>query len=424
MRKLLVIISLMIIILIPYKNVQAKKITCNNGNYSVTLELQKEIIKKDDTTIIAINSEYSYDISYKVVDSSIVSVSNNGIVTGLKDGNTKINVEVNFLEDNAIVESCRADLSIEVVSNNSYLKKLNIDEFDISEEFNKDKYEYNITLPYNIEKINIIAEADNEYAKVTGSGRRYINEGSNEYEIIVTATDGTTSTYKIIVDRAPASDDSSLQSLIVEGYVLNPKFNKDTYKYNLSIDKEVESITIKAVPTFKFATVKGVGKYNIASGDNVYYINVMAENSTNSVYEINIHKNNGSGKLKSLEISEVSLDEDFTSDKYIYHVTVKSMIDKLDIKALAYDDDKIEILGNDKLEYGENEIIIKVTNKDKSTTTYKIVVNKLSNEEEKERERNNKLLKILLIMFIGAIIFMSTSIGIFIRRNIKRKRKK
>ena len=35
--------------------------------------------------------------------------------------------------------------------------------------------------------------------------------------------------------REEASDDSSLQSLIVDGYILEPNFDKNTYKYSLNI---------------------------------------------------------------------------------------------------------------------------------------------------------------------------------------------
>ena len=422
MKKLLVMISLLILFLIP-NLVLAKKVICASDNYSATLELIDETIYLNNTTSIAINSEYAYSVTYNLEDTEIGSVSNTGIVKGFKEGNTKINAEINFLEDNKIVESCRTNLPILVVSNDSSLKMLNIEEFDISEMFNPDIFEYTIQLPYNIEKVNIIATANSNLAKISGTGIRYLNEGTNIYEIIVTASDNTTSSYKITIERAEASDDSSLNNLIVEGYILNPVFNKGTYKYTLNLDKKIDKITIKAEPTNEFAKVLGTGTFDIASGDNYYYINVLAENSTNSTYEIHVYKNKGSSILKSLEVKNAKLEEEFISDKYIYHTTIGSKINHLELNAEAYENGQIEILNNEDLFVGKNEIIIKVTSKDKTATTYKIIANKLTNLEEKSIEKYNLLLKIIFIIFIFSIAFMVVSILIFTKRNFKHKKK-
>ena len=423
MKKLLVILSILTIVLLPNK-ILAKKITCNNGDYFITLELMEEKINIDNTTMIAVNSDYIYNINYKVEDENIVSVTDNGVVKALGEGNTNINAEINFFKDSIIVEKCRVKLPIEIVSNDSSLKSLNITEFDIAEMFKPDIYEYVVQIPYNIEKINIEAIANNLNAKIIGNGSRYLNEGNNNYDIIVTATDGTTSTYKIVVERAEASDDSSLKNLIVEGYILTPIFNKDVYKYDLSLSKAVEEVTIKAEPTYEYAKVLGTGTFNIASGENVYYINVLAENSTNSTYEIHIHKQNGDSRLKKLTIKDFKLEEKFDSNKYIYHTNVSSITDSLKITTESYDNEKIDIINNENFKEGNNEVIIKVYSNDNSVTTYKIIVNKLSDWEEKRIQKNNKLLRILLIMFIIAIIFMITTIGIFIKKNYKSNKKR
>lgn len=401
----------------------AKKVTCSNGEYNATVEIDKEKLGLSETAFISVTSDTKYDISYKVNNQNYIEIDDLGIIKALKEGTVTIETEVKFIEKSNVLGSCKVDFQLEIVSNDSTLKSLNLEELDISSIFKKDKYEYEIRLPYNFEKINIIAEANNSGAKITGDGRRYLNEGNNEYNIIVTATDGTTSTYKIIIIREAANDDITLKSLIVEGYVLTPIFEKNTYKYTLSVDKDVDEITINATPTYEFSKIKGTGKFILATGKSTYYITVTAENGNEAVYEIEIIKNNGSSALKNLKITDAQLDSEFKSDKYIYYAKVNSNIKTVDIKAEAEDNDQVEIIGDEKLKYGENEIIIRVTGEDKTSTTYKLIITRLSIEEEKEIEKNNMLLKILLIMFIIAIIIMATSIGIFIKKNYKKSNK-
>jgi len=403
----------------------AKKVTCSNNDYNAIVEIDKEKIDIGEKAYIKVTNEdlnnmnSDIEVEYKVLDKNIVSVID-GEVTPLKEGKTTIKTEIIFAENS----SCILDLPIEVVSSDSSLKHLELEELGDLQEFRSDNYQYEINVPYNYEKINIIAEANNPNAKITGDGRRYLNEGINEYEIIITATDGSTSTYKIIINRETASDDTTLQNLIVEGYVLTPKFDKNTYKYTLNVDKEVNEVTISAVPTFSYATVRGTGTFALASGQNTYKIVVTAENGNEEQYEIVVNKNKGLSKLDTLEITDIKLDSDFRSDKYIYYATINSNLKVLDINATSVDDDQIEIIGNDELSVGENEIIIRVTGLDKSSTTYKIIANKLSVEEEIKIEKNDMLLRILLIMFIISIMIMVTLIIIFIKRNYKRNIKK
>lgn len=398
----------------------AKKVTCSNGDYKATIEIDKEKFGLTESALINVTSETNYEVNYKISEKNFLTIDENGIVKAIKEGNVTISAEIEFIVEDNDAGSCNVDIPVEVVSNDSSLKTLTLEEFDITPLFKSDKYDYEIKLPYKFEKINIVAEANNSNAKITGDGRRYLNEGTNEYEVVVTATDGSTSTYKIIIVRDDANDDVTLESLNVEGYVLTPKFNKETYKYTLSVDKDVEEITINAKTTYEFAKIRGTGKYMLATGTNTYKVTVTAENGNEAIYEIEIVRNNGTSSLKKLEITDIELDSKFSSDKYTYYATVKSNIETVDIKAQANDNDQVEIIGNEKLNFGENEIIIRVTGEDKSTTTYKIIINRLSLEEEKEIEKNDMLLKILFTMFIIAIVVMTTSIIIFIKQNYKR----
>lgn len=422
MKKFVFTIIFCLSVFVPY-NIFGKSLTCINGKYKAEINIEHDQIGIDNSTNISIKSDYEYEIEYINNTKNIIELTNTGKIKGIQEGEGLINAKINFKEDGEIIGNCDANISIAVVSNDSSLKSLKLEEIDISGLFSPDKYEYEFTIPYKFEKINIIAEANNEGAKITGDGRRYLNEGENNYEIVVTASDGSTTTYKITFMRMSANDDATLKNLIVEGYLLTPDFNKDIYEYTLNLDKDIDEIIINAEPTYPFAKVKGDGFKNLASGRNEYSVIVTSENGNEQEYKIIINKNNGNSKLKKLVIDGYNLDPKFNENTFIYNITVNNDIDKLEIDATSYDNEKIEIIGNENLKIGNNDIIIRVTGEDKTTTSYKIVVNKLSLDEEKEIEKNNILLNILFIIFIISIIIMIILIVIFIKRNYIKKRK-
>ena len=90
----------------------------------------------------------------------------------------------------------------ETKSSNSKLESLQIAEGIITPEFSKNVYEYAIIVPNEITKLNIAASQDHSRATVQIVGNEELQVGDNIVEIIVTAEDGSTSTYKIYATRA------------------------------------------------------------------------------------------------------------------------------------------------------------------------------------------------------------------------------
>ena len=417
MKKIIIALICSIFLILPY-NCLAKKITCSNNDYNATIELDKEEITLNESATLVINSETLFEAEYKINNKEILEISNDGIIKALKEGTSKIDITIKFKdEDNKNIGECKSDLSIKVLSNDSSLKLLTLEEYDLKKEFNKEKLEYIVSLPYNYEKINIVAEANNTSAKISGDGRKYLEDGENIFEVVVKSTDGNSTTYKIIVNREDANNDTSLKSLIVEGYVLTPKFTKDITSYTLNVDKEIDTVMISAAPNNEYASVFGTGKVTLASGDNLFKIKVTSQSNDELIYQLKINRNNGSSRLVNLEIENYELEEPFKEDIFTYNLTIDSKTNKLNINASASDDGNIEIIGNDNLKEGKNEIIIKVTEKDKTNTTYKLIVNKLSIDEEETSKNNTKLINILFTIFLISIIIMVILIGIFLKRN-------
>lgn len=83
-------------------------------------------------------------------------------------------------------------------SKNNYLKSLEVEEYQITPDFNKDTLEYTVTLTPGTEKINIKAQAEDNKANIKGIGEVSVSEGTNTINITVTAENGNEKVYKII----------------------------------------------------------------------------------------------------------------------------------------------------------------------------------------------------------------------------------
>ena len=119
--------------------------------------------------------------------------------------------------------------------------------------------------------------------------------------------------------------------------------------------------------------------------------------------------------LKSLEIEEGVLSPAFNSETFEYTVKVVDK-DQLVIKATPNQEGLfVETVGNENLQVGENTISLLVKGQDdKEITTYKITVMKekseltLANEKIQALEKNNTILKIVIIALGACIILIGT----------------
>jgi len=82
-------------------------------------------------------------------------------------------------------------------SKNNNLSSLSVEGHTLSPEFNKDTLEYNLELENGTESIEVKATKEDSTASLTGTGTISLNEGANLIEIVVTAQNGSTKTYKI-----------------------------------------------------------------------------------------------------------------------------------------------------------------------------------------------------------------------------------
>ncbi len=263
-------------------------------------------------------------------------------------------------------------------SNNNYLKSLTLSNGSIN--FKKTTTEYNINVAKDIDKITIGATLeDSKSSFENGFGPREVNLslGNNTIYIKVKSESGQVRTYTLNINRDDGrNSDSSLKNIKLSSGKL--KFNKDTLEYKVTVEYNIDKMQIEATPNSEKAKVTINGNDNLSVGDNVFKINVEAENGKVTIYTINIvrkeqgEKISNNNSIKSITIKNHSID--FKSNVYKY--TVKANEKELDL-TITLDDENAtyKIFGNENLKNG-SEIKIKVTAENGEEKTYTLVIKK------------------------------------------------
>jgi len=121
---------------------------------------------------------------------------------------------------------------------------------------------------------------------------------------VVTAQDGTTSTYTVTVTRAAPSTVSTLSGLALSAGTLSPAFATGTLSYTASVPNATTSITVRPTVTDSTATVKvnetpvalgdASGAIPLAVGTNTITTVVTAQDgTTTSTYTLTVTRANG-----------------------------------------------------------------------------------------------------------------------------------
>lgn len=103
----------------------------------------------------------------------------------------------------------------EIKSNNNYLSDLKIDGYELTPQFDKQILEYNLNNSTNLKELNIKATADDEKAKIEGTGKIVLKENQKECRIDVTAESGTVRTYIIKLNQEKETESSNTDTNII-----------------------------------------------------------------------------------------------------------------------------------------------------------------------------------------------------------------
>lgn len=193
-------------------------------------------------------------------------------------------------------------------SNNANLKTLGVTpkEYDFSG-FSKSKTEYSVTVPNNVDSLNVAYKTEDSKASVKVLGDSGFEVGSNnQIKVVVTAEDGkTTKTYTIKVTKLAEDEEKPgniidddkndglyLTSLIIKGIELSPKFAKDTYSYTATLeDSSVNELKVEAKANNEKANIAISGNTNLEDGENtINIILTLDDSSEQTIYQVVVNK--------------------------------------------------------------------------------------------------------------------------------------
>ena len=211
------------------------------------------------------------------------------VVVTSESGTTKtynINIVRPNNTNNNTSDTSNRDNNTATLSSNNYLNNITLSNGNIN--FNKNITEYNITVDYQVSNIEVIATAEDSKSKVEITGNTNLEIGNNIIEIKVIAEDNSTRIYKINVEKKDESyvlsSNNNISSVNIKNYDFD--FNSNITNYTLTI-KDEEKLDIEVILEDSKSTYNIQGN-NDLKNNSVIKIEVIAEDGTNKIYQINI----------------------------------------------------------------------------------------------------------------------------------------
>lgn len=347
--------------------------TPNNKNYTLEAASNAKSIKFNAVP----NHDKASIVSGETCDLTDKTTTCN-IVVKAEDGSTSTySVAVTKRDEEPVKPQLNSDAT---------LKSLDVSGYTLSPRFDGNTTSYTMTVKNNINSLNVNATPNDPKAKVTVTGNSGWKEGNNVIRITVTAENGSEKVYIVNVNKkgneekvSNKSTNNFLSSLFANDGEIKPGFDKNTTSYTIKVPNEVVKLDLDVKAEDSKASVIINGNDNLKEGMNVITIEVTAEDGSLRVYTLNVERSEkvSQNKLKNLFIPNGELSPKFAKDIYEYDFSVSGNIKKLDIEAIPeFENSTVEIIGNDNLQYGNNAILIKVTDEFGFVQYYRLNVNK------------------------------------------------
>ena len=309
--------------------------------------------------------------------------------------------------------------------------------------FKQNKKEYSVEVPNSTSEVEVYATASKGEI-ISGLGKVALKEGNNTVEVVVRAEAGNTETYTLKIKRRTAEEEAQNASdATLKNLGINPKeydfsgFKKDQTEYSVEVPNEIKTVEVYAEATDSKAQVTGTGDIELNEGANEAKVEVIAQDGTKKTYTITITRKasetaattDSKFGLSSLSISGQTISPNFKNTIHSYTVGIKEDISSLEINAVATDKEaKIEIIGNENLQQGENTITVIVKNeKTNQTVTYKITVNKnVVSETKVERNFFNPSTwgkEMIIKSIIVAVLILLIIIAVVLKVKISKEAK-
>lgn len=312
------------------------------------------------------------------------------------------------------------------VSGNNNLRSLTVSPGTLSPAFSAGTVGYSVDVAHSVTNITVTAALQDTAASMTVNGQgtnsgqpRTIplrGPGTNTFiTIVVTAQNSAQKTYTVDVGRAAPAGNNALRGLTVSPGALDPSFNAGTTRYTVNVGSNVPSVDIAATKSDPNAVMSGdvtagagtaTGRATIPlSGPGTatsVSITVTAPNGSSNTYIVTVNRAApaGNNNLSALTVSPGSLSPAFRADRTNYSVNVDSTVSSVTVTAVPQDTNAgIDINGQGTspgqareislgAEGSSTNITIRVNPPNGNAKTYRVTVNRASNEDNGNNRGN------------------------------------
>lgn len=295
-----------------------------------------------------------------------------------------------------------------VLSNNSKLSGLALESQTLSPAFSQSTLSYTASVPYGTTSVRLKPTVAESHATVKVNGTTVasgsfstsipVSPGANSINAVVTAEDGTTSSYTVVVTRAAASSNAKLSALLVDSQTIAPDFAQNTLSYTASVPFATTTVRIKPTVADSTATVKvngttvssGTlsGAIELVQGANTITTVVTAQDgTTKGTYTLVVTRSaaNTNANLSALSLNGITLSPVFASGTASYTATVPYSVGSYSVTATtSVSTSTVKVKGANatsgvatsasSLSVGQNAIAIVVTAQSGTTKTYNVTI--------------------------------------------------
>ena len=241
-------------------------------------------------------------------------------------GAIRINVYANSNRSMASTETTTpVDTKVErVTANNKYL----------FEEVIGEEYQYTLTVPNEVETVDIDVIPSNMEATVAISAisksRSFgLQTGENFFSAIVTSSDKSENKEYILRVVREKSKSTDLASLGVTGYELSPSYSNSVNIYEVYVPYETTKIEVTGSKKEIVQTVTGLGSYDLEIGTNLVEVTVTAENGTTRTIQITVNRKlSNDASINNVGVTGYTLAH---LENNIYFITVPYNVESVEI---------------------------------------------------------------------------------------------
>ena len=273
------------------------------------------------------SKSYTYKFKAIAKGTGKISVKSAGALTWSKE---KLSLSIGSKSVTVITQ---ADLEASYSKNNT-LKSLSVQGYNISPAFKSTITEYKVDVNSNTEQVTINASKEDSRASISGIGTYDVSEGENKFNITVTAENGSSKTYKLIVnviDPNPINVTINEKEYTVVKRESSLEIPQGFEKTKVTINEQEIPGFFNEINNFTLVGLKdkeGTIEYYLYNKENnTYEKYVEAALDSFKIYPLKIDKQfNESYKKTNIKINEVDFEAMNQANTNYYIIYAKNLL--------------------------------------------------------------------------------------------------